>query len=183
MSRLHKLRGRARVIFPAVVSAVFVISATLRGNSYLSSIGPPSLRFESPQTHRSLVPTEYSFADSLPVKVEKAVIPQPATVPTHPVVDNAVKIFPASTNSATSQIVVASTDSTQPAATSDQANPAPNMGDMTIVTPEMLVDYLKPAPGGTRNAAQTGVVLPGKLGFTPPATVAAPSSQAIYKKE
>jgi hypothetical protein len=56
--------------------------------------------------------------------------------------------------------------------------------DNTVVTPEMLLDYLKPSPGGTGNAAQSAVVVPVKLGFIPPLMPTTDrSSRAVYKKE
>jgi hypothetical protein len=143
-------------------------------------------------------PTYYSLSDSLPKKPEVAVAApgtkpdtnsQPA-VASKPVTDDNtpdIAIFPPSTNGTemtsssppTAPPVMAFT----PPPDANGPNQVSGPPDKTVVTPEMLLDYLKPSPGGTGNAAQSAVVVPVKFGFIPPTSATVPSSQAVYKKE
>jgi hypothetical protein len=195
MSRLKTLRRLARVILPAVAVSFVSISNAAHvasgGTPYLTTVGPPSLRFAPSPDRGVITPTYYSLADSQPKKPEVAVaapgVKPVITPPAQPVVApepsraddlSEIAVFPPSTNG------TMITSSSPPAAL--PFTPPPDIGgaiDNTVVTPEMLLDYLKPSPVGTGNAAQTAVVVPVKLGFVPPTPATAPSSQAVYKKE
>lgn len=193
MSRLKTSRRLARVIIPVVAVLFALISNAARvasnGTPYLSSVGPPSLRFAPTQERGIFAPTYYSLADSQPKKAEVAAAApgaKPVTSPATPPADNIseIDIFPPSTNG------TEMTSSSPPAAPAftpppdvDGANQISGPADKMVVTPEMLLDYLKPSPGGTGNAAQSAVVVPVKLGFVPPTPVTTPSSRAVYKKE
>lgn len=191
MSRLKKSRRLAWFIF-FVVAVLIAVPAMSRSNSYLSSVGPPNLRFESSQTRGTLVPTVYFLSESKPVKTEIAEIPAaPAAlsktlrVPLEEA--DSIKIFPPATNDAGSTIIASSPDSIPSATTSIDGSPISDASEeISVVTPQMLLNYLKPAPVGTGNADQTAVIVPVKFGFVPPAPVTSQtnhSSQAIYTKE
>jgi len=204
MSRLKTLRRLARVLVPVVAVLFALISNAAHvvsgGPPYLSTIGPPSLRFAPDKDRGMFTPTYYCLADSQPkkpeikpeiataapgtkpdTKVPPLALPAAAAIkPVEPAPE--IAVFPPSTNG--SMMTSSSPPTALPALT---FTPAPDAGgdrpDNTIVTPEMVLDYLKPAPGGTGNAAQSAVVVPVKLGFVPPTPTTAPSSQAVYKKE
>ena len=72
--------------------------------------------------------------------------------------------------------VVMKADSTPPPTSLPAINFAPGGTDPSIVTPEMLVGYLKPSSAGKINSSRNNspaAVVPVKLGFTPPAGVPA----------
>lgn len=192
MSRLKSSCRLARVTLPVAGACFILMAGTSHGTSYLNTIGPPNLRFAPSPERGTIVPTLYSFADSRPVKTEVAVA-KPADKPADkPVVKPEPKvaavtpeivISPPATNGT---VVTSSSDAAtpiQPTPIMEGANPTPGTADTTIVTPEMLLNFFKPQPGGTGNAAQTTVVVPGKLGFIPPAPMTDHSSRAVYKKE
>ncbi len=189
MSRLKTSRGLARVFIPGVAAWLIFFSDVSRGivslpsPPYLTTVGPPNLRFSPSQERARQVPTYYTFADSLPPKPEVAAAP---AAPKPDISTNAIGIFPPSTNGTViTSTSPSSLDTANPVQVSSGPAPASdlNPADVSVVTPEMLLQYLKPAPGGTGNAAQPVVVAPVKLGFIPPAPTTDHSSQAVYKKE
>lgn len=205
MSRLKTSRRLARVIVPVVVVWIALISNAARvasnGTPYLTSVGPPSLRFAPAPERGVFTPTYYSLSDSQPKKAEvkpeiATAAPgtkppaQPAVAPQSKPVETApeIAVFPPSTNG--SEMTSSSPPAAPPALAftpppdAAGANQVSGPADNAVVTPEMLLDYLKPSPGGTGNATQSAVVVPVKLGFVPPTPATAPpSSRAVYKKE
>lgn len=73
-------------------------------------------------------------------------------------------------------------DSTPAPATSPMLNFAQDGTDPSIVTSAMLADYLKPSSPGKNNNSPA-VVVPVKLGFTPPTPAADNQSRAVYNNE
>lgn len=196
MSRLKSSCRLARVVLPVAGACFILMAATSRGTSYLTTIGPPNLRFAPSPERGTIVPTLYSFADSRPVKIEVAVA-KPADKPAVKPADKPVAQPEPQPKAAAPEIVISppATNATEVTTSSDAAPPVPPpLGDMganpmpgtagtTIVTPEMLLNFFKPVPGGTGNAAQTTVLVPGNLGFIPPVPTTDHSSRAVYKKE
>lgn len=166
--------GLLRICKLAVLTAVAGCCAAMpaRGiHGYLTQIGPPPLRF-------SLATARFSFALP-PVLVEK------------PAPTNTAEIAATSTNAVetpaeTNVVAQPSTPSlpTNTVAVAPNPNPEPNLvgtpsaSDMLVVSPQMLTEFFKPGSNET-NSANTTVVLPAPVGFTPP--LAKPSSQAIYR--
>ena len=160
---------------------------------YLCKVGPPSLRFESSGPRECFVPTRYALSDSLPPKAEVPLPEKPTNaVPTEvPVVASVTNLPPlivsaekADFNSPKAMLPVPNLDAdlTPTASLSGKK-------DTSIVTPEMLVDYFRPLPGGGGMSGGNGnglaptVVLPMKMGFTPPSPVPDRFSRATYKVE
>jgi hypothetical protein len=193
MSRLEKLRVSGQMIFLAIIGAAAVVPCAggqghfmLRqppapppSQAYLLVVGPPELRFSSVSAHENIVPTRFFPAETNLAKIEI------------PLAANAVapeNNFPILTNAAPPVAVVMQADSTPPPTSLPPINFAPGGTDPSIVTPDMLVGFLKPASSGKINSSRNNspaVVLPMNLGFTPPAAAPAPdnSSRAVYKNE
>jgi hypothetical protein len=193
MSRLKTSRRLARVILPVVAVLFSLVSDASHGTSYLSSVGPPNLRFEPIHDRGIIVPTLYAFADSMPVKAEvstaaagaKPDMKPEAKPESKPVASTPeIVIFPPSTNgtviTSSSPIIL---PTQPPPPTPGGFYPPSGPNDNTIVTPEMLLDYLRPARGGTGNAAQVPGDAPMRFGFVPPTPMTDKSSQSVYKKE
>jgi len=92
----------------------------------------------------------------------------------------------ASTNSVTNQISSASNTNTALLGPAGPVNLDPfdaasaNSNPPAPVTPQMLVEYLMPAPGST-NGPQASVTVPALIDFMPP--MPHPRSQAIYESK
>jgi hypothetical protein len=61
------------------------------------------------------------------------------------------------------------------------ANP-PSARELLVVTPQMLAEYLRSAPGAANRPA-TNAVANGEVPFTPPTPRVVPSSEAIYRTQ
>jgi hypothetical protein len=192
MSRLEKLRLSGQMLFLAITGAAAVIPCAggqgrfmfrqppppPPAQAYLLVVGPPDLRFATGSAHENIVPTRFSPAETNLVKIET------------PSGGNAMEPennFPIPTNAAPAAVVMKA-DSTPPPLSLPPENFAPGATDPSIVTPEMLVGFLKPASSGKINNSRNNspaVVMPMNLGFTPPTAVPAPdnSSRAVYKNE
>jgi len=175
MSRLEQLRVSGQIIF--LVAAGAAVGAPCADNGYLTVVGPPNLRFASGHARDKFTPTQFYPADTNLAKIE---IP-PAANAADP-----VKSFAIPTNTAPVAAVVMKADSTPPPTSSPPINFSPSGADPTIVTSEMLTDYLKPSPsgrGGRDNNNGSAVVVPVNLGFTPPTAAPANTSKAVYTSE
>ena len=143
--------------------------------AYLLRVGPPSLRYESAgsRNNNELAPTRYALAESQPAKIE---IPPPGSVA------DAVTISTTPTNNnAVAAAEMVKAGSVSPPPSLNAANSAPVVTDLTVVTPEMLADYLKPLPDGNGGTPATGAS--AKLQFTLPTLMSDHSSRAVYKSE
>lgn len=142
--------------------------------AYLQRVGPPGLRFETRGlSENSAAPTHYSLAE-----------PKPATIkiPASETAAAVVKISSAPTNTAPTAPAVVKNNAIPPSPSLNPEIFGPNMTDLTIVTPEMLAEYLKPSSPGKDNSSPAAVV-PAKLGFTPPTPADDQQSRAVYKNE
>jgi hypothetical protein len=188
MSRLKSLQVSGYVIISAVaVAASVTLCAGGEGQAmrwspslpqaYLLRVGPPSLRYESAGPRENVIaPTRYAWAESQPAKIE---MPPPGTA-ADAVTTSAT---PANNNNnATAAVpMVVKTGSVSPSPSLHAANSMPSVTDQTVVTPEMLADYLKPLPGGNDGTPAAGAS--AKLQFTLPTLMAEHSSRAVYKRE
>jgi hypothetical protein len=190
MSRLKRLQVSGHLIFSAVAVAASVTlcaggeghamrrsplpsSSPLRSQAYLLRVGPPNLRYESagPRENK-IAPTRYALAESQPAKIE---MPPPGNA-----VD-AVAISSVPANAVPATPMVVKTGSVSPTSGLNAVNSAPGVTDQTVVTPEMLADYLKPLPGGNDGTPAVGAA--AKLPFTLPTLMPDHSSRAVYKSE
>lgn len=142
-------------------------------NAYLSTVGPPAIRIDAALPRGIVVPTEFSYDDTKP---------KPAVAPT---------LVTVSTNQTelASQPVLAQPipePSPLPATSPNPPTPAPNnqrsVQDINIVTPQMLMDFLRPGIGSPVDGKGPALFYPGKFDFTPPVEINR-SSTAVYKKE
>ena len=157
---------------------------------YLCKVGPPNVRFESSGPRECFVPTRYVLSDSMPPKVEVPLPEKPTNAaPVEAVASSPVTNLPPVTVSAEktdlngpkAMLPVPGLDADLTPTTSLTAKK-----ETSIVTPEMLVDYFKPLSFGGAAGGGGGsptVVLPMKMGFTPPSPVPDRSSRASYKIE
>jgi hypothetical protein len=154
-SRLAKLRTPGRA-FLAIALAVIAIHAACGANAYLPSVGPPALRFET-----------------------KPDIAAPAKIFTPEMVTNnspvAAVIEPTSTatNATPTMGSLITTNSSDKASSPNMF--VPSISD-AVITPQMFVDYLKPAAGGSS-------FVPIYIGFIPPAQTVVQPSRAVYKSQ
>jgi hypothetical protein len=135
------------------------------------------LRFDSPVRRGTVYPTEFSYDESKPK------IPANAGVPVLPATteaddqDNMVMLpNPAATNNTPSLAEF-------PIPSADMSNTQPSIADFAIVTPQMILNFLKPIGVGDGKGA--AVLVPVKIGFTPPISAGSGrnSSTAVYKRE
>jgi hypothetical protein len=193
MNRPEKLRVSGQILFLAIASTAAVTPCAggqghfvLRqppapppSQAYLRVVGPPDLWFVSGNAHENIVPTRFYPAETNLVKIE---------IPLGGTAVEPEKNIPLPTNAAPPVAVVMQADSTPPPTSLPTINFAPGGTDPSIVTPDMLVGFLKPSSAGKINSSRNNspaVVMPMNLGFTPPAAVPAPgnSSRAVYKSE
>lgn len=181
---MRKNSSKRCVLYGIVLAAAWRIGgpAASDGESYLPTVGPPPLRYYSVRTLGAfnLPPLPSESGDSADVTVCPAstgdLTPLRSSVLTETPVDF---LLPAAlwlsrfsgTNGLGSLLPTSLVSLTNSIAVCSAA------GDLLAVTPEMLVDYFKPAQCPS-NAANIMVVVP--LGFTP-ATPAGAASSATYR--
>ena len=156
--------------------AVAVGPAQSRSPCYLAEVGPPTLRFDSPE-RGPVVPTEFSYNESkppIPQKVEPPASSGPATnSPSDIATGDAGKNLSA-TNS-----LAGVAQPTIPFGSDAQTSGV----DPSIVTPLTILEYLQPMGGPpVPNGKGAAVLIPVNINFTPPVR-ANVSSTAIYKRE
>lgn len=188
MNRLEKLRGSGRLLFLAILGAAAAPCPGSQGHimprslpppppppqAYLLVVGPPELRFAADSVRAEIAPTRFFPIETNLAKIE---------MPTEKSVVEPLKNFVIPTNAAPAAVVMISESSPSPASL-PPIDFASSGTDPSIVTPEMLVDFLQPGAPGKNNGGPS-VMLPINMGFTPPAMTAAPenSSRAVYKNE
>ena len=159
-----------------LVVAGAAVGAPCADNGYLTVVGPPNLRFASGHAHEKFTATIF-FPDGTNQAVMTALPAGNAAGPANNIA------MP--TNAAPVAAVVMKADSTPAPSSSPTLNFASSGADPTIVTSEMLADYLKPSSSGrgSRDNNNPAVVVPVNLGFTPPTAAPANTSKAVYTSE
>ena len=162
----------------AVVGMLFVTIVQLQSRSpnYLSGVGPPTLRFDT-SDRGQVIPTEFSFNESKPP------VPAKVDAPATPVLASA-------TNTTLGTASDPNKNSPDTNSLASVAKPLVQMdetpqtsGDLSIVTPMMVLEYLKPlTPSGGAIGKGAAVIPAVKIDFTPPVR-ANNSSTAVYKRE
>jgi hypothetical protein len=188
----HKKTHRFVITFLVMVSMVS-IEETPAAGAYLSSLGPPPLRFQVATTNNALFLSELTLPK--PVLEKVADTNPPAATQTTNTGESAKVSSPASltvadTNQIKDKIVAAM------AVTNAEKNPTNNpvvssaaASDLLTVTPQMINEYLKPPPSevdtNQSSPFQSGmaILVPAELGFTPPMPQASGESRAIYKSQ
>jgi hypothetical protein len=161
-------RASARPLLTGLVLGVlafgFFAGTEARAVDYLARVGPPALRFETVPEHPVV-----SAAKMLTPEIIKEI----TTAASKGDATN----LPASTPPPSSVATMAVIPDQPANAGKDISVLTPAAGDDSVVTTEMLADFLKPAAGGT-------VIVPlKKLGFTPPTKPAVEPSRAVYKSQ
>ena len=154
--------------------------------AYLADVGPTPLRYQTPKSPAKIIRLPPLATEEEPVSTNAAVsVSVPASAPPAspaPAVrlvssSPGPRIVPpptAATNvsNATETAGPATAANEQPA---DSQPDASSANDLLGITPQMVVEYFKPAQSPT-NAPGASVYVP--VGFTPPAPASAPSKAA-----
>jgi hypothetical protein len=154
-SRLKKLRTLGRVFFASAL-AVVAGHAACGANAYLPLVGPPALRFET-----------------MPDIASSAKIFTPEMVVNNSPIAAVIEPTPTATNATPVMASLNTTNSSDKASSPNMFVPA--IGD-AVITPQMFVDYLKPAAGGS-------VIVPIYIGFIPPTPTVVQPSRAVYRSQ
>ncbi len=154
-----------------------------RAGGYLSEVGPAPLRYQNQKASARTVrlpplPKEDTPVSTNAPPAESAFIftPDFLFAPVAPLISSSPP--PAAVPSATVVTNLSrATEPSTPATTGDEhrADSPPGQtsaNDLLDITPQMFVEYFKPAPSST-NAPGASVFVP--VGFTPPAPGSAPS--------
>jgi|GEM_PF-1049759 len=189
--------------------AIYLATLPLQGTGYLSTLGPPPLRFltipgrtnagfeginiviDLPDRHSTNLTAEATAPAPDEANLTSPVVSAPAASGS----TNGPAVAAASTNGPVVPAGVASAPSAppyefvfaDPLLAIGNTNPAPAgtntvgpASDLLLVTPQMLVEFFKPVPGVT-NTAPLRVVVPMEVEFQPPLARPPTSSQAIYR--
>jgi hypothetical protein len=157
-----------------------LVSLPCRGaTAYLSEVGPPAIRFDNGSRHGSAFPTEFSFDESKP---RPAKIEPPAALLASGNTNQTSGLAKVGTEpplAAGTNYVLSAFPFQTPAAGSQSSG-----ADISIVTPQMVLEFLKPGEKdpGDGNGKGAAIVVPVKIDFTPPIPINN-SSTAIYKQE
>ena len=157
MSWHPKPQTLGRVLL-AIALAIVARQEACGGGAYLPLIGPPILRFEPVPVH--------DVASS-------AKIFTPEMVKNDNIVAPAIKPLSNPTNTSTVAVPVVANNSV---INSSPSIFMPSATDDSIVTPQMLVDFLKPTAHGS-------VFVPINVGFIPPTQNVVQPSRAVYKSQ
>lgn len=154
-------------------------SATFGAITYLCEVGPPTIRIDSIYQRGTVVPTEFSYDESKPKP--------PPTVSSAK--DPTLAIVSTNQTGRITQAFAPFTGTNNPPSVPPEPQPSPaasqpSVQDITVVTPQMLMDFLRPGIINPADAdgKRPALFYPGKFDFTPPLEVNR-SSTAVYKKE
>ena len=155
----------------AAAGLLAAAAAAPAGNAYLPITGPAPLRFEVAFVR----PAVLALAPAPEQRGEKSDEPTPFTTRAAP------------TNTPEEIHYSAGETNASPAASAETEMNGPSVihpsaDNLLVITPQMLAEYFKPAPGAT-NAAGGSVFLPVAVGFTPPTEKPPVRSRATYKTE
>lgn len=185
--RICALYGSALVIFIAAAG----VGEHACAQGYMPKLGPAPLRFKQQKETdgKSVLP---------PLRMEDSPAPkavhEPDTMPSRPAPPAWPEVFPVSlavppppppmplvTN--VPNVMIPAEPATTVVAATDRAIESPagqsSANDMLSMTPQMFVEYFKPAPGSTNGAAMS-VSMP--VGFMPPAPVSTPSKAGFNSR-
>jgi hypothetical protein len=186
-------RSVIRLILAAGL-CLFAGREALASDGYLKIVGPPPLRFESPETNTLLAlkavmlkpkPSVTENTDSMATNM---VAPATNAMAVAATVTNPVAEVTAVTNQVASSVVTNTVDVN---GVNNISGDSPSSArDLLPVTAQMITEYLKPTKGqnATNPADQPGatVFVPNQMGFTPPVMQNPPSvpeSRAVYKSQ
>lgn len=169
---ISKPRHRAAACLLATLLSALDVPA---GTAYLPITGPTPLRFEAVRVRPAVTsalndPSKISdkFSDKSPGKIPdaatNAAVPPPETS------------WPVAPEVSAPPVVTTTVESSAPYAV------RPVTDNPLVITPQMLVEYFRPAAGAT-NGAGVSVFMPLPVGFTPPMEKTPVSSRATYKTE
>lgn len=158
----------------AWLAANMVITPALATvSAYLPVTGPTPLRFEVATTH----PFDFSSVGKVVVPPKTEMIPQ--AVDPAPTNTASPVVSITESNDSVVSVALPATTPEEPLVPASFMSPHP-AGNLLVITPEILAEYFRPAPGAT-NAAGVSVFLPVQVGFTPPADKNPAQSRATYK--
>jgi hypothetical protein len=149
------------------------------GGAYLPITGPTPLRFEVVMARTFALPPGKPAEH--PAKTDDA---KPVIEPIQALTNAVPGPLTVSVSSAEPDMGAAPT-APQTFSLGESLAPIPTAayspaGGTTLITPQIVAEYFKPAPGST-NAAGVSVFLPVPVGFTPPMENPPASSRATYK--
>ena len=199
IQRMNKRSFTARRLVGVVcaIASSGVLGSEARASGYLPCTGPVPLRFESekpppkPLALPVLImdepppapPDNETPAPAISEDVTSAPVPEAPPSPT-----SAAAESPAPDSAAALLGQLYGGDGSNPFAIPAAQIPAQSVAEapasnLLVVTPQMLVDYFKakPVAGAASNTTSVAVFAP--VGFTPPAPVGLPSSQATYRSQ
>ena len=178
--------GKFIGLMMVLATGVVMVSHARGSTAYLPTVGPAPLRFEPITTPETTLAWK-------PLLLTAARPPGNAGVPT-PAAETTVTN---ATNSVAAMAVSAPVTNVINAVSGPMADPGEQKEPELLlippifpvesnqlsgpVTPQILVEYLKPGLGG-KNPAGTAVILPVGIDFTPPAPKPA-ESRAVYKSQ
>ena len=166
---------RRKTIFLAATVAMLAVQDGFASTPYLTSVGPPPLRFEVVATENVLFLSQLALPKQKPVPEPE--IGPPATNETEIVAGPGMNIPVAAGNGVSVPAVPAKIAATSPNAASELLN----------ITPQMINDYFRPSqilgPPSSAMPFQPGqpIFVPAELGFVPPTPPVIGNSQAIYQ--
>lgn len=155
----------------AAAGLLAAVAAAPAGSAYLPVTGPTPLRFEVAFVRPAVL----------------ALATAPASLPEKPEANPPAPTGAAPTNTTEEIRYSAGEPQAAPVAAgetemSDASVIHPSADNLLVITPQMLAEYFKPAPGGT-NAAGVSAFLPVSVSFTPPTDKPQARSRATYKTE
>jgi len=162
----------------AVVGMLFITIVQLQSRSpnYLCGVGPPTLRFDT-SDRGPVIPTEFSFNESKPP------VPAKVDAPVTPGLASATNTALATASNANKNNADTNSLASVPKPLIQMDETPQTSGDLSIVTPMMVLEYLKPlTASGAADGKGAAVIVPVKIDFTPPVR-ANNSSTAVYKRE
>ncbi len=159
VNRLFRPPALVRVFF-AIALGVVARHEALGGSAYLPCVGPPVLRFEPVAATNAATAAKIFTPEVVKDSKVAAPVAEPLVNATNAAATAAAGLDTANNAAKVSSPMISLTSAT----------------DVSVVTPQMLADYLKPTAGAT-------IFVPVKVGFTPPAQVGGESSRAVYKSQ
>lgn len=176
------------VLIGAMTAAGGIATAKNTAIGYLAKVGPVPLRFQPRPTKIAILPP---LPEDSPAPAANPSTPTPAS-DSNPIPDpkpgaptESAPVEPPPPTAPLSDLLEEkNTDSLLPRVETPAMIPDEkphSANDLLVITPQMLIDYFKPAGGSTTNT--TGVSVLGPVNFMPPAPSTPPSSRAVYKTE
>lgn len=160
---------------PCLAAVLAIVQAQAANPGYLRKTGPVPIRFHVVKPAATPLPP-------LPAAIEAPATTEQEPAPASEAVTSSEQRKPLAVESAVESFLKQNVETLlpKPAEPDAEAKGQQSANELLVISPQMLIEYFRSAPGATNGAGVSALV---PVQFTPAIPAAHPSSRAIYKTE